>query len=94
MAQPNLIKVAELFVVADEEKLLGVECTFGENVRNRMGAAQVLDLTRGALNTSAWVTHTVMRVEDAPDDSESEDNGGEDLASPPQPTVGVADEAS
>ena len=94
MSDPTVTKVAELYVVSNDEELLGVECAFDENVRNKLGAAQVLDLTRAALNTSGWVTQTVMRVEDAQDDGESEVDSVEDSASPPQPTVGVADEAS
>ena len=94
MSETTVTKVAELYVVSNDEELLGVECAFDDNVRNKMGAAQVLDLTRAALNTSGWVTQTVMRVSDAQDDGEPEDDGGENSASPPQPAVGTADEAS
>lgn len=85
----SLIKVADVFVVQQGDKFVGVECAFTDAVRNKKGAATSLDFMRSALNNSGWVTQTVMRVEDREDDaqahSQPEDSGGEDTQTPPRP---------
>ncbi len=88
--EPELIKVGEVFVVQKESTLIGAEVAFTENVRNKQGAATALDLMRGALNNSGWITQTVMRVEDKVDaqtDASAEGERGEDNQTPPQPAA-------
>ena len=90
MAEPNLIKVADVYVVQQDEQFVGVEVGFTEAVRNKRGAATSLDFMRNALSNSGWITQTIMRVEDKEDDAQAnaqpEDSGSEDTQTPPQPT--------
>ena len=86
--EAELIKVGEVFVVQKDSTLIGAEVAFTENVRNKQGAATALDLMRGALNNSGWITQTVMRVEDKEDaqtDTQAESDSGEDNQTPPKP---------
>ena len=90
MSEAEMIKVGEVFVVQQDSKLVGAEIAFTENVRNKQGAATALDLMRGALNNSGWITQTVMRVEDKVDaqtDASAEGERGEDNKTPPQPAA-------
>lgn len=93
MSEQQVIKVAEVFVVKDEDKILAVEAAFTENVMNKGGASTVLDYARQALNNSAWVYNTINRVEDrdAQTDTQPEGDGGGDTQAPP-PIDGASDE--
>ncbi len=91
MADAKFIKVADVYVVEDGGKYVGVEFGFTDAVVSTVGAATALDFVRGALNSSGWVTQTVMRVEDKGDaqtEPEGESDGGEDAGLPPEPEVG------
>lgn len=87
----ELIKVAEVFLVKENEQFVGVELGFNENVLNKRGAASVLDTLRSGLNNAGWVTSTVMRVEDREENAPSEPEGsagGDTGAEAPKPKRG------
>lgn len=91
--EAKLIRVAEVFVVQHEGQYVGVEVGFTDSVLSKQGAATCLDFMRGALNSSFWITNTVMRVEDRDAQTElgEEGDGGEDSETPPEPDVSEAD---
>lgn len=60
----KVVKVAELFVIEEGDKIVDLEVGFTEAITAPQGAVVTLDLMRNALNNSGWVTKAVMGVQD------------------------------
>jgi hypothetical protein len=71
---PEFIKVAELYLVKEGEQYTGLEMPMTENVLNKTGAANLLDMAKRCLDDSSWIVNTVMRVKDA----QTNQSGSED----------------
>tara|TARA_B100000965_G_C19566944_1_gene747258 strand:- start:213 stop:557 length:345 start_codon:yes stop_codon:yes gene_type:complete len=91
MSEPKLYKVADVYIVQQDEQFVGVELGFNpDTITNQQGACTSLDFMRGALQSSYWITKTIGRVEnkDAQTDTTPKRNGSEDTETPPNPSVG------
>lgn len=60
----KIIKVADVFVVEEDNKIVGVEFGFTDSITSKQGAVTTLDFCRRSLDSSGWVTKTVMGVKD------------------------------
>ena len=60
----KIIKVADVFVVEEDNKIVGVEFGFTDSITNKQGAVTTLDFCRRSLDSTGWVTKTVMGVKD------------------------------
>ena len=60
----KIIKVADVFVVEEDNKIVGVEFGFTESITSKQGAVTTLDFCRRSLDSTGWVTKTVMGVKD------------------------------
>ena len=60
----KIIKVADVYVVEEDNKIIGVEFGFLDTVTNKQGAVTTLDFCRRSLDSTGWVTKTVMSVKD------------------------------
>lgn len=75
MKVADLAKV--LLVTDDEGQPQGVEVVFEEGlVASPLAAAEALDRMRAALQNSAWVANTVLRVKPAEAQSGAGEEGG------------------
>lgn len=63
------VKVAEVYLVEQDNQIVDLAMAFTDAVRNPTGAVHTLDLCRNALNSSGWVTKTVTSVPDRSDDA-------------------------
>ncbi len=63
------VKVAEVYLVEQDNQIVDLAMAFTDAVRNPNGAVHTLDLCRNALNSSGWVTKTVTSVPDRSDDA-------------------------
>jgi hypothetical protein len=61
----KIIKVADLYVVEEDNKIVGVEFGFTDSITSKQGAVTTLDFCRRSLDSTGWVTKTVMGVKDA-----------------------------
>lgn len=78
----KIIKVADVYVVEEDNKIIGVEFGFLDTVTNKQGAVTTLDFCRRSLDSTGWVTKTVMSVKDVEvsdvaSSAEVEDNSNE-----------------
>jgi len=60
----KIIKVADVFVVEEDNKIVGVEFGFTDSITSKQGAVTTLDFCRRSLDSTGWVTKTVMGVKD------------------------------
>tara|TARA_X000000368_G_scaffold418237_1_gene417171 strand:- start:4437 stop:4781 length:345 start_codon:yes stop_codon:yes gene_type:complete len=96
MTEPKLFKIADVYIVQQDEQFVGVEVGFNpETITNQQGACTSLDFLSGALQSSHWITKTIGRVEnkDAQTNTTSEGNGSQDPQTPPNPVVGREEDA-
>ena len=97
MTEPKLFKIADVYIVQQDEQFVGVEVGFNpETITNQQGACTSLDFLSGALQSSHWITKTIGRVEnkDAQTNTTSEGNGSKDPQTPPNPSVGEVPDAT
>lgn len=78
----KIIKVADVYVVEEDNKIIGVEFGFLDTITNKQGAVTTLDFCRRSLDSTGWVTKTVMSVKDVEvsdvaSSAEVEDNSNE-----------------
>mgnify|MGYP000076410064 CR=1 FL=1 len=78
----KIIKVADVYVVEEDNKIIGVEFGFLDTITNKQGAVTTLDFCRRSLDSTGWVTKTVMsvkdvKVSDVASSAEVEDNSNE-----------------
>lgn len=78
----KIIKVADVYVVEEDNKITGVEFGFLDTITNKQGAVTTLDFCRRSLDSTGWVTKTVMsvkdvKVSDVASSAEVEDNSNE-----------------
>jgi hypothetical protein len=88
----ELVKVGEVYLAQEGDNYVGTEVVFTENVRNKQGAAFVLDMLKTSMGQSGWTAITVMRVKDqndAPTDESAGEGGDTDAES-----VGDAEETT
>jgi len=83
----ELIKVADVYLVKNDENFTGCNVGFVDSVKNKRGAALVLDMLRQSMNSSAWTTMSIMAVrdQDAQADQGAENGGNPDPASDEDP---------
>mgnify|MGYP003307618149 FL=1 len=97
MSEPKLYKVADVYIVQQDEQFVGVEVGFNpDTITNQQGACTSLDFMRGALQSSYWITKTIGRVEnkDAQTDTTPEGNSREAPQTPPNPELGEVQDAT
>ena len=54
------VKVADIFLIEEGERIVDVEIAFSEAITAPQGAVHTIDLLRNALNSSGWITKAVM----------------------------------
>jgi len=54
------IKVADIILIEEGERIVDVEIAFSEAITAPQGAVHTIDLLRNALNSSGWITKAVM----------------------------------
>lgn len=79
----ELIKVADVYLVKNEDNFTGCNVGFNESVKNKRGAALVIDMLRQSMNSSAWTTMTVMAVRDQDAQTDEGTADGRNSAPPP-----------
>lgn len=72
----DLNKVAEVYLVQEDDKIVGLEMGFTSSVQTKLGGAMVLNQLMAKLTDSAWTFNTIVRVGDA-QTNESADEGGD-----------------
>ena len=89
--QPQAIDIGKLFVIIDEQKILGVEVEFNGNLTGANTAASVLSQLNNSLHNADWITKSVMRVANRDAQAQSTADQGGDNDS--EDAVVVGDEA-
>jgi len=76
------IKVAELFLIEDDNQIVGSEIGFTEAVTEPQGAVTTMNVLRKSLDDTGWVTRAVVNV------AERSKLNDAPLSGDPQPTDG------
>lgn len=56
------IKVAEVFLIEEEEQIVGSEIGFTEAITEPLGAVTTMNVLRKSMDDSGWVTRAIMNV--------------------------------
>ena len=56
------IKVAEVFLIEEEDQIVGSEIGFTEAVTEAQGAVTTMNVLRKSMDDSGWVTRAIMNV--------------------------------
>ena len=83
--QPEFVKVADVWMVKNDDQFVGLEMTFTQNVYNKDGAMTVIDFMKNSILNTRWLFATINRVEDkdAPTNAQPESDGSESPKAPP-----------
>lgn len=56
------IKVAEVFLIEEEDQIVGSEIGFTEAITEPLGAVTTMNVLRKSMDDSGWVTRAIMNV--------------------------------
>lgn len=76
----KVIKVAELFLVEDDDQIVGSEIGFTEAVTEAQGAVTTMNVLRKSLDDTGWVTRAVVNVAERVKSDDAALSGEEDAA--------------